>query len=320
MKYTWKETGIHKVDNLGRQLAKVARAMNQNKYGTRYRYLDASERFVKHVGETYGLQKLSNIQDKHLESYARALQEAGRSDKYIKTEMSAIRFLHNEIPQTKYELADARAFNRELGLGSTPDGRADRAWTPSEYTAFLDKAKDLGRQDIADVLTAVRYTGMRIDEVSTVRVQQLQDVIKASRLHLDNTKGGVPRDIPLKSEAIAFLQRKCQGRQPGEYAFTPREYADTRRIHAFEKSVKDFIYRHRDQIQDADRQTTAWNLSEGDRGALTIHGLRHAYARETYNELRIVEGFSQFAARQETAERLGHHRDSVTQIYLAGGK
>lgn len=320
MKYTWKESGNHKVDNLGRQLAKVARNMNQNKYGTRYRYLDAGERFVKHIGETYGLQKLSNIQDKHLASYAKMLQDAGRSDKYIKTEMSALRFLHNEIPQTKYELADGKAFNKGLGLQSTPDGRADRAWTQSEYNAFLSKANELGRHDIAAVLQAVRYTGMRIDEVSTVRVEQLQNAVKLARLHLDNTKGGVPRDIPLNSAALAYLQEKCVGRQSGDYVFTPNEYVEGHRVHAFEKSVMDFIYRHRDQIQDADRNARGWNLAPGERGALTIHGLRHAYARETYSELRNAEGLSQRAARIETAERLGHHRDNVTQIYLAGGK
>ncbi|MEW5953371.1 MAG: AAA family ATPase [Bacillota bacterium] len=132
IRYTFKKTGIGAVDNLGAQLQKVIRGTRQGSIATRYRYIDASERFIRFVAERFKLKKLQNIQEKHLQAFAEDMKQRGLSDKYIKTDLSAVRYLHRQVPMARYELLDGRMANKKYGLGSTPDGRGERAWTERE--------------------------------------------------------------------------------------------------------------------------------------------------------------------------------------------
>lgn len=152
MRYMWKTTGLGITDNLGAQFAKIVRNTNQLSIQTRRRYIMAMERFLKHLGTISNLQKIANIQDKHVELYANTLKLNGCSDKYIKTELSALRYWHNKIHAARYALEDANRFNKRINLGPTSDGRADRAWTYREYEAMRSIALTQGRSDIAKVL------------------------------------------------------------------------------------------------------------------------------------------------------------------------
>jgi hypothetical protein len=69
MKYTYEKCDFGAVNNLGRQLQKILRQTKDNRYETRYRYMHANERFINFLGRAYKVQKLSNIQDKHLAKY-----------------------------------------------------------------------------------------------------------------------------------------------------------------------------------------------------------------------------------------------------------
>lgn len=315
MKYSWKETGIGRVDNLGRQFAKVMKGCNQGSIATRRRYAAACERFVKYVAEKYNLQKIQNIQQKHLDAYAQELLVKGKSDKYVKTDLSAIRFMHRQIPQAKYVLEDGKESNKKIGLYSTPDGRADRAWTKEEIEAMQRKAIELGRPEIANVIEAMRKTGMRLDEACTVRRDQVEAALRTGWLHLTNTKGGRPRDVLLSNEAKEFFLKILPKVERGEYVFTPEKFVKNHKIHSFKKSIQDFILRHRDKIQQQDRKNTGHNVSKGEKGALTAHGLRHTFARTSYGGL-IRTGWRKEDAEEEIAEQLGHGRASVTKIYI----
>lgn len=317
MRYTAKMTDNGKVNNLLNQLQKITRTMNENRHETRWRYIRSMERFAEHSSRNFNLQKLSNIHDKHLESYARNLQKNGRSDKYIKTELSAIRFFHNHIPATRHNLSDSRAFNHSIGLSSTPDGRADRAWTEKEIEGLKNIANDLGRTEISDVIEGMRSTGARIDEIVTLRDSDLRNSLNTGILHLENTKGGIPRDVPLTERARELFTNQLQFIDRGQYVFTPQEYVESNKIHAFKQSIQNFIYNHRDKIQDSERAISGHNIESGQKSALTAHGLRHTFAREQYLELR-ENNVEKEDARLEVAKILGHGRDSITYIYLSG--
>lgn len=314
MNYNWKETGIGKIDNLGVQFAKVMRGANQGSIETRQTYAKAGRRFVVHVAPKFGLKKIQNIQDKHLESYVRELQEKGRADKYIKNELAAIRYIHNQTPQAKHELMDGKEFNKAMGLESTPDGRADRAWTEREIEAMKGKAIELNRPEVANMLEAMRATGMRLDEAATVRRDRLENALRTGQLYLTNTKGGRPRTIPLNERARELFQKVMPDVPRGAYVFTPVKYVVEHKIHDFKASVEDFIYNHRDSIQDQGRSNAGHNLGHGELGALTAHGLRHTYARYEYQNL-LEAGWKKDDAKQEIAERMGHGRAEVTTIY-----
>ena len=316
MKYTWTKTGIGKVDNLGAQMEKVFKGANQGALETRYRYADASKRFVTHVAQKFGLQRLQNIQDKHLESYVKELQARNCSDKYIKNELSAVRYMHAQVPQAKFELTNSVEFNRMVGLGSTPDGRCERAWTEREVSSMRAMCKEMDRQDLIKVIDVTRSTGTRLDEVCTLKRSEVEQALKTGRLHLTNTKGGRPRDVELNAQSREVLERSIRDVERGGYVVAPKEYWNGK-IHTYEANAEKFLYDHRDKIQDKDRNESAHNVNPNERAPLTWHGLRHTYAREEMQR-RIDSGMTEKEARQTVAQELGHWRSSVTEIYLSG--
>lgn len=315
MNFKWKPSGNGKEDNLGQQLEKVLKHVTEGSIQTRYRYIAAEKRFISHVADKFNLQKLQNIQDKHLESYAIELKSNGCSDKYIKNELSGIRFIHDHTSDGRYKLSDPKLFNdRVLELGSTKDGRADRAWTDREFKEMIKICQEYERTDIEKVLVSIDDTGMRLDEACTLKRNQVEDALNTGKLHLSNTKGGRPRDVVLTDKAKDFLEKVMENVPRGGYVFTPQGYVDNHTIHKFEKAVEDFVRYHRNEIQDSDRKETAHNVHEHERGALTVHGLRHTYARDELNRLREI--MPEREARQFLAEELGHGRESVTEIYV----
>ncbi len=316
MKYTWPKTQDPIANNLGKQLEKIVRSMNQNQFTTRYRYLQGAQRFINHIAPRFRLQRLANIQDKHLESYTEYLLDQDKSSKYIKTELSAIRYIHNNMAITKYELEDGRSFNQRMKLGSTSDGRIDRAWSHTEYESFIDLLKDRGDIDAADLVSCIRYSGLRLDEACTLKASEVKRAIRSGSLDLTNTKGGVPRSIPLSDTLRKLFKERLGKIDRTEYIFTPAHYVLAKTIHKYEKRIQNLVYKHRDSFQESDRHRTGHNVSQGSRGALTIHGLRHAYARDIYYAHRN-QGKSKYYARKNTAKLLGHGRDNVTKIYLS---
>lgn len=297
-------------------MEKIFKGANRGSLETRYRYAEASKRFIRHVAEKYNLQKLQNLQDKHLESYVRELQARNCSDKYIKNELAAIRYMHSQIPQAKYELSESQVFNQKVGLGSTPDGRCDRAWTEREITGMRMLCKEMGRHDLIKAIEITKATGTRLDEVCTLRRNEIEQALKTGKLHLTNTKGGRPRDIELNNYSREVLKNAIKDVERGGYVVTPKEFWKGK-IHVYQANAEKFLYDHRDKIQDRDRNESAHNVKADERAPLTWHGLRHTYAREEM-ERRIEAGMSEKQARQTVAEELGHWRSSVTEIYLAG--
>ena len=57
------------------QLDKTARHNRQGSFRTKERYYEAMQRFCKFLSEEYRLQKLANINGKHLTAYVLYMQE-----------------------------------------------------------------------------------------------------------------------------------------------------------------------------------------------------------------------------------------------------
>ena len=79
-----------------------------------------------------------------------------------------------------------------------------------------------------------------------------------------------------------------------------------KQTHIAKTELQNFISTHRKFAQ-----------AEGMRKPITFHGLRHTCAAEWYQKL-IADGKSEFEARLQVSKWLGHERDDVTRIYLAG--
>ncbi|MCL6442275.1 MAG: tyrosine-type recombinase/integrase [Alicyclobacillus sp.] len=269
------------------QVDSIFRHSRQGSIKTRERYRETGHRLAKFLGEQFRMKNLKNLQDKHVEAYVRSLQEAGRSVAHIKTELSAIRWLADQIG-VKRPLEDARAFNERMGIGKRSFRGHDRTWSEDEL-ALIAHAPDRIRR----VLTLARELGLRIHEIHRLDVASAREALRQGELRVKG-KGGLVRSVPLRGMAGDVLREALSETRAGQKLFVPDEML----THEAIRQVQDYVRAHR---------------PEGSR--VTTHGLRHAYARDRYLEFRS-EGLSDIEAKRRVSELLGHHRAEVTDIYL----
>lgn len=285
--------------NLMSQVDKLHRHNRQGSYKTRARYYEAMQRFCRFLAEVYRLERLANIAPKHIYAYVAHLQESRKSASTIKTDLSAIRFFHDLIPNPRYELPQ----NKDLALDHRTFGNVDRTWSEAEFERLRTQTLELGQEDYVSILYLGRYAGLRIHECFRIDTATAAKAIKEKALTIKG-KGGLIRTVPLIDLLVIRLQYHVKETPRGHKLFVP----DGQQTHEAIKAFQAFIWLYRPYVQDKD----------SDR-PMTFHGLRHTYAAEKYQNY-IAAGKSPYEARKAVSKLLGHGRDDVTRIYLASLK
>ena len=279
-----------------RQVEKIRNHSRQGSFESKKRYYSAVRTFCGFVAQQYSLEKFANISDKHLSAYITDMQSRCLSPSTIKTNLSGIRFYHDQI-DAKHRLSPNEKFNLE----QRHFGGVDRSWRVGEYKAYLNLLAQKGRERDKCIMTLGWNEGVRIHEACWLDRRGAEKAIKSGILHIKG-KGGKERDIPLSATSSQMLQSWILNVERGQKLFV-REGEKT---HHIIKQVQNYINRNREKFQDPTR--TGPNI--------TFHGCRHHYAREQYNNcLRF--GMKPIDARKAVSELLGHERDDVTRIYLA---
>ena len=284
------------------QLDKLARHNRQGSYQTWNRYYEAMKRFCRFLAEAFHLQKLANISGKHLVAYVTYLQESGKSASTVKTDLAAIRFFHDLIPDAKYRLPR----NDELGveLERRRFGGVDRVWSNTEFNRMIGKAMGENRDDIACALYLARFAGLRIHEVCRIDTATAEKALRDGEITIKG-KGGKVRTVPIEDERVNIGLRLMLDRtERGHKLFVPDGIPTDRAIN----NIQLFIIRHRDAIAEENRESH-----------LTFHGLRHSYAAEKYKAL-VKGGMAELDAHFAVSRLLGHERADVTNIYLVSVK
>ncbi len=285
--------------NLMSQVDKLHRHNRQGSYKTRARYYEAMQRFCRFLAEVFRLERLANIAPKHIYAYVAHLQESGKSASTIKTDLSAIRFFHDLIPNPRYELPQ----NKDLTIDRRTFGNVDRTWSEAEFERLRARTLELGREDYVSILYLGRYAGLRIHECFRIDTATAAKAIKEKAVTIKG-KGGLIRTVPLIDLLVIRLQHHLKETPRGHKLFVP----DGQQTHEAIKAFQAFIWLYRPYVQDKD----------SDR-PMTFHGLRHTYAAEKYQNY-IAAGKSPYEARKAVSKLLGHGRDDVTRIYLASLK
>lgn len=291
---TLKNVNIY--NNLLSQAHKLHKHNRQGSYKTRARYYNAFKRFLGHLADIYRLQKITNINIKHLRSYIEYMQYKNLSSAYIKTELSAIRFFHDLIPQAKYKLPDNNAFDlvRRKFRGN------DRTWTNEEFAYIVADAAKKDRDDYVTALYLARYMGLRIHEAFRIDTATARAALHNGFLTIKG-KGGKVRDVPNHQAVAILLKNLLKTTEAGQKLLIPKGKKTHNAIKELQQFIADTrIPRHEGQIQQK----------------ITYHGLRHTCAVEWYKGY-IETGCSEYEARKNVAKLLGHNRDDVTRIYLA---
>lgn len=286
-----KNINIYK--NLEKQYDKLFRHIRIGSFKTRERYRKAFKRFMIFLADEYHMQKLTNISPKHIFAYIDYMQARGLSASTIKTELAAIRFFHDSMPYTRYELPT----NNELDLERRTFGGVDRTWSNQEFNNMVAIAMQSDRDDYAAIFTLARYAGLRLEECFRIDTNDAIKAIETGQLFVKG-KGGLARYVPINESIRIEFEKLLKVTERGHKLFVD----DTDKTHLAMKRLQCFLAYHRKSFTE---------------NKITFHGLRHTYAHEKYDEF-ILKGMSDFQARKAVSELLGHHRDDVTRIYLAG--
>lgn len=243
--------------------------------------------------------KARNLKPKHVDALVERWKNAGISIGTLKNRMSALRWVCAKVNKSWMVARENSAY----GIGkrqyvtnvnkavSLPHGNLDRVKCPYVRMS-LELQREFGLR---------REEAIKIDVVWADRGHRL--VLKASW-----TKGGRPREIPIRTEA----QREVLERAKVLAATTP-------------KGSLIPTGQYKDQMRRYERQTAAAGLHR-------MHGLRHAYAQNRYLELtgrlapaapgakpgklRRDERALDREARKIISEELGHGREQITAVYL----
>ena len=288
-----KNINIYK--NLEQQYNKLFRHLKVGSFKTRERYGKAFKRFMVFLADVYHMQKLANISSKHIFAYIDYMQYKGLSASTIKTELAAIRFFHDSMPYTRYELLT----NSELDLERRTFGGVDRTWSNQEFNNMVAIAMQNNREDYVAIFTLARYAGLRLEECFRIDTNDVKNALITGRLFVKG-KGGLTRYVPINESIRIELEKFIKVTERGHKLFVE----DSDKTHLAMKRLQCFITYHRKSFTE---------------NKITFHGLRHTYAHEKYDEF-IQMGKTDFQARRMVSELLGHHRDDVTRIYLAGDK
>jgi hypothetical protein len=108
------------------------------------------------------------------------------------------------ISDARYHLSE----NHELNYTEQRKTRGvDRAWRESEVKHAVELAHSMSRYDVKCSIQLARTYGLLIEEVTALTRTQLRNALDKDYLALKTTKGGIPRDIPLTSNARNVCKR-----------------------------------------------------------------------------------------------------------------
>lgn len=298
MKNKIENQGIY--ETLVAQLDRVARHNRQGSIQTKRRYYEAVKRFCAYLADEYRLQKLSNVNGKHLVNYVIHMQDTGKSASTIKTDLAAIRFFHDKM-DAKYRLPD----NDELGvaLERRRFGQFDRTWSDAEFNHILGKALAEDRYDYILAMYLARYAGLRVHECFRIDTATAEEALRNNAITIKG-KGGKVRTIPINEQIAIAMKKQLDRTKRGHKLLVPDDMHTDRAINRLQL----FIMANREAIKDPNADVS-----------LTFHGLRHTYAAEKYQEL-INGGTNALEAHFTVSRLLGHERADVTNVYLASVK
>lgn len=303
-------------------------------YSTADRYHKATSRFAEYLQENTNIQKFSSVKSNHLVSYAKYLiEDKGLMMSTVKNELSGIRAFHSNS-DSKNRLLDNEGINKrfekmglEIRIDKRQIGGINRSWSNQEFQEFKKIANDLDNEKVAAMCSLAKDFGLRLKEIVDLNKNNITKALENGYLVVENGKGGQRREIPFFTiqQRATLLEVK---NKMDDYSNTKKVFVEA--DSDFKKTydtARNFVNNHKWKFQNEERMTNkeARALQSKDSypmKSLSIHGLRHSFAKEYLNLL--WEKNSHIVNKEERrsvcntmlTEALGHHRGEVTKVYI----
>lgn len=151
--------------NLMNQLNKSAKHSKGTGISTQRQYYNHADQFCRFVADNYNLKNLANIQDKHIVAYVVERQSEGKSAASVKQDLAAVRYFHDQMPQTRYYLSDNKTLAEkypEFSLERRSFGGVNRRATDMEYRGLVKLAATSQNPETAQIIQLAREQGLRL--------------------------------------------------------------------------------------------------------------------------------------------------------------
>lgn len=329
--------------NLLNQSAALFKRTNQKSIMTRKTYFEKYNKFLDFIADNFNTKKITNIDAKHVYRYVESMKEKGLNNGYIKSSLSAIRFCHG-LTDSKNKLPDNNKILDKINITGPKNltritRGASRSWSAAETNKAIEICNKHNRTDVSLAIKLSQSFGLRLNEVTTLRRNHVKTALKEEKLRIQG-KGGKIRNIPLRNEEQHTLLREALDNKLGnDYILVE----DGKNVTQTKKSIENFIYRQRDNFQNPSRIASRevhqelehlrdthnrTSPGEGIKANLSIHGNRHTYAKNRYDEERersVDKDIEHNKEKERSLDRankitvsreLGHGREEVTDIYL----
>lgn len=245
---------------------------------TQYKNKGQIRRFCDLVQKKYGLQSIHNLKTKHIKGVFEGLKKEGLGSSTLASYATAAR----RIAETIGKQNIVPRSNRELGISRAGDRlkpvKADMDKIHDITTQLHDKAEWLGLA--AEMREAF---GLRVKE------SLLSTQVNDGMLIVRGSKGGRPREIPIRSDS-------------------QRELLDRVQKHLNRKDKMSLVPPGMSLKQGLKFQSNKlYRLGATKENRANPHASRHAYAQYLQQ---------QGSASQDIAEELGHGRTEVVSHYI----
>ncbi|WP_239442436.1 phage integrase N-terminal domain-containing protein [Saezia sanguinis] len=241
--------------------------------------------------------KATSLKPKHIEALVQTWKQQDLSAGTIKNRMAALRWWAEKVNRSSVIPKD----NTTLGIEKRV------------YVTKNNKAKTLDGDKLSLVTDAHIQMSLKLQAAFGLRRKEsikfiVSDADKGDHIELKGswTKGGKPRSIPVRTPAQRQLLDELH-RFAGKGSLIPQEKSYIQQRHVYEGQCK-------------------------QSGLSNMHGLRHQYAQERYEEFTgwkapKAEGPAQKSlsteervidqqARQTISRELGHERLEVVAVYV----
>ncbi len=303
------------IDNLSSQVNAFFDGWNLGAKSARERNRQANLRFADYLGNNTHLQKMTNVEARHVYDYVEYMKEKGLAPSTIMSDLSGIRkyYRHNGC-KNKLPL------NTKLNLEKREVGKYDRAWLPQEIERCFALATHMGRMDVVIAMDFMLHFGLRLNEATSLKLSYLIKALNDGQLMVTG-KGGYVRVITFDEDGKqrAIVQKwlsyaKASGKQNGEFLICDKTH---RSVDLKKKSMQNWLSRATEKVMEPNRETIIEDGKKPKKDSISFHGLRHTFAQNYLTELRYMKPKD---ARLEVSLTLGHKRIEVTRIYTAEKK
>ena len=265
--------------------SQIGRELKIHSYGTAETYKNIWHDFANYGRSEMGLKDLEKTSGEHALQYLEHKVEQGVSANYFSTVQAALGKFEKALNMYSEKYERGQNYDFRDGIKEAREVASRELQKTEQSRGYEDPRELINRieTDAHKIASQIQLEGgARISEAGFIKSEQLAG---KGKIHLDNTKGGLERDIKVSLETYQKLGKYIS--ENGKFEINHDAY--------------------RGDICDAAKAS-----GQNYNGS---HGLRWNFAQERMEKLQ-ENGRGYTEALKEVSEEMGHHRVDITEHYL----